>query len=207
MLFRSADLFQWLKAQPDGAYEVLFCCQAIEHLPPLELPQFIRDCSAKLEKGGVLILETPNPECLAIFATHFYLDPTHHRPVPPILAAFHIEEAGLGRIEVKRLAPAIDSMPSLASLPADFRKAFFGCFDYAIVDRNLWRIPPAWPTKIAKLFTNCTTTSPPSTVPPPRPSGNWYGKSPASNGNPCAINRLTMAATGGQPDAAGAFPF
>ena len=132
-----ADLFQWLRSQPDGAYEVLFCSQVIEHLPPLELPQFIRDCAAKLEKGGVLILETPNPECLAIFATHFYLDPTHHRPVPPILAAFHMEEAGLGRIEVKRLAPAIDSMPSLASLPEDFREAFFGCLDYAIIGRKL----------------------------------------------------------------------
>ncbi|MBI2685541.1 MAG: class I SAM-dependent methyltransferase [Acidobacteria bacterium] len=132
-----ADLFEWLRAQPDGAFEVLFCSQVIEHLPPLELPQFIRDCAAKLETGGVLILETPNPECLAIFATHFYLDPTHQRPVPPVLAAFHMEEAGLGRIEVKRLSPAIESMPSLASLPADFREAFFGCLDYAIVGRKL----------------------------------------------------------------------
>ena len=132
-----ADLFQWLQAQPDGAHEVLFCSQVIEHLPPLELPGFVRQCAAKLEKGGVLILETPNPECLAIFATHFYLDPTHQRPVPPILAAFHMEEAGLGRIEVKRLAPAIDSMPSLASLPEDFRNAFFGCLDYAIIGRKL----------------------------------------------------------------------
>ncbi len=132
-----ADLYSWLENSADEAHEVLFCSQVIEHLPPLELPRFVRLCAAKLERGGVLILETPNPECLAIFATHFYLDPTHHRPVPPILAAFHMEEAGLGRIEVKRLAPAIDSMPSLASLPADFREAFFGCLDYAIIGRKL----------------------------------------------------------------------
>ena len=134
---RVADLFEWLENEPDEAYEVLFCSQVIEHLPPLELPKFVKNCAKKLQKGGVLILETPNPECLAIFATHFYLDPTHHRPVPPILAAFHMEEAGLGRIEVKRLAPAIDSMPSLASLPADFREAFFGCLDYAIIGQKL----------------------------------------------------------------------
>lgn len=133
----TADLFAWLEGQADGAYEVLFCSQVIEHLPPLELPKFIRLCAQKLERGGVLILETPNPECLAIFATHFYLDPTHQRPVPPTLAAFHMEEAGLGRLEVKRLAPAMDSMPSLASLPADFRDAFFGCLDYAIIGRKL----------------------------------------------------------------------
>ena len=134
---RVADLFAWLENEPDEAYEVLFCSQVIEHLPPLELPKFVKNCAKKLQKGGVLIMETPNPECLAIFATHFYLDPTHHRPVPPILAAFHMEEAGLGRIEVKRLAPAIDSMPSLASLPADFREAFFGCLDYAIIGQKL----------------------------------------------------------------------
>ena len=134
---RVADLFQWLENEPDEAHEVLFCSQVIEHLPPLELPKFVKNCAKKLQKGGVLILETPNPECLAIFATHFYLDPTHHRPVPPILAAFHMEEAGLGRIEVKRLAPAIDSMPSLASLPDDFREAFFGCLDYAIIGQKL----------------------------------------------------------------------
>ena len=134
---RVADLFEWLENEPDEAHEVLFCSQVIEHLPPLELPKFVKNCAKKLQKGGVLILETPNPECLAIFATHFYLDPTHHRPVPPILAAFHMEEAGLGRIEVKRLAPAIDSMPSLASLPADFREAFFGCLDYAIIGQKL----------------------------------------------------------------------
>ena len=52
-------------------------------------------------------METPNPECLANFATHFYLDPTHRRPVPPILAAFHMEEAGLGRIEIKRLCQSL----------------------------------------------------------------------------------------------------
>ena len=48
-----------------------------------------------------------------------------------------MEEAGLGRIEVKRLARTVDSMPSLASLPEDFRDAFFGCLDYAIIGRKL----------------------------------------------------------------------
>ncbi|MBM3786466.1 MAG: class I SAM-dependent methyltransferase [Acidobacteria bacterium] len=131
------DLFAWLDTQADGAFDVLFCSQVIEHLPPLELPRFVNSCAAKLERGGVLIFETPNPECLAIFASHFYLDPSHHRPVPPTLAAFLMEEAGLGRLEVKRLAPAVDSMPSLASLPQDFREAFFGCLDYAIAGVKL----------------------------------------------------------------------
>ena len=97
----------------------------------------IRLCAAKLQRGGVLALETPNPECLAIFATHFYLDPTHTRPVPHPLLSFYMEEAGLGQIEVHRLSPAIDSFPELASLPEDFRDRFFGGLDFAIISRRL----------------------------------------------------------------------
>ena len=36
-----------------------------------------------------------------------------------------------------RTARNSDSMPSLASLPEDFREAFFGCLDYAIIGRKL----------------------------------------------------------------------
>ena len=73
----------------------------------------------------MLALETPNPECLAIFATHFYLDPTHQRPVPPGLLVFYLEEFGFGRIEVHRLSPAAESMPSINELPQQFRDALF----------------------------------------------------------------------------------
>jgi O-antigen chain-terminating methyltransferase len=131
------DLFRWLESQPDSEWDAFFCGQVIEHLPPPALPGFLGLCASKLCKGGVLILETPNPQCLAIFASHFYLDPTHQRPVPPALSAFLMEEAGFGRLEIKRLAPAIESMPSLASLPEDFREAFFGCLDYAIIGVKL----------------------------------------------------------------------
>ncbi|MGH9672319.1 MAG: hypothetical protein ACRD44_04000, partial [Bryobacteraceae bacterium] len=79
----------------------------------------------------------PNPECLAIFATHFFLDPTHTRPIPPALMVFYLEEAGFGLIEVERLSPAVESMPAVASLPADFREAFFGGLDYVVVARKL----------------------------------------------------------------------
>jgi 2-polyprenyl-3-methyl-5-hydroxy-6-metoxy-1,4-benzoquinol methylase len=127
-----ADLFQYLNDLPDGSLGGIFCAQVIEHLTPESLPEMIRLASDKLSRDGLLALETPNPECLAIFASHFYLDPTHTRPVPHPLAAFYMEECGLGQIEVHRLSPAVESMPALAGLPEDFREAFFGGLDYAI---------------------------------------------------------------------------
>ncbi len=109
----------------------------VEHLDPARLPEVIRLAASRLQRNGVMAIETPNPECLAIFATHFYLDPTHTRPVPHPLLAFYMEESGLGGMEVHRLSPAVESMPALASLPEDFHKVFFGGLDYAIIGKKL----------------------------------------------------------------------
>jgi len=133
----TADLFDYLDGLPEASLDGIFCSQVVEHLPPGRLPEMIKLCASRLARDGVIALETPNPECLAIFATHFYLDPTHHRPVPYTLLAFYLEEFGVGKIEVKKLSPAVESMPSLASLPEDFREAFFGGLDYAILGKKL----------------------------------------------------------------------
>ena len=132
-----ADLFPYLADLPESSLDGIFSAQVVEHLPPERLPEMIRLAASRLERGGVLAIETPNPECLAIFASHFYLDPTHTRPVPHALLAFYMEEYGLGLIEVHRLSPAVESMPALAGLAEDFREAFFGGLDYAIVGRKL----------------------------------------------------------------------
>jgi len=133
----AADLFEYLAAQPEAAFDGIFCGQVVEHLPPERLPEMIRLAASRLARDGVIAIETPNPECLAIFATHFYLDPTHTRPIPHPLLMFYLEEFGVGGLEVKRLAPAVESMPSLATLPAEFREAFFGGLDYAVIGKKL----------------------------------------------------------------------
>ncbi len=132
-----ADLFVYLADLPEASLDGIFSAQVVEHLPPDRLPEMIRLAASRLRRDGVLAIETPNPECLAIFASHFYLDPTHTRPVPHALLTFYMEEYGVGLIEVHGRAPAIESMPGLAALPAEFREAFFGGLDYAIVGRKV----------------------------------------------------------------------
>jgi O-antigen chain-terminating methyltransferase len=132
-----ADVYPYLAALAEGSLDGIFCSQVVEHLPPERLPELIRLCASRLAPGGVIAIETPNPECLAIFATHFYLDPTHTRPVPHPLLIFYLEEFGVGNIEVRRLSPARESMPALNSPPEDFRDAFFGALDYAVIGRKL----------------------------------------------------------------------
>lgn len=127
-----ADLFAYLAALPDRSLGGVYCSQVVEHLSPAALPEMIRLLGAKVRSGGLAAFETPNPECLAIFATHFYLDPTHVRPVPAPLLAFYLEETGFGQIDIQPLSPAIDTMPALETLPPAFRQAFFGGLDYAL---------------------------------------------------------------------------
>jgi 2-polyprenyl-3-methyl-5-hydroxy-6-metoxy-1,4-benzoquinol methylase len=131
------DVFPYLAAMDEGSLDGIFCSQVVEHLPPERLPELIRLCAERLSRGGVIAIETPNPECLAIFGTHFYLDPTHTRPVPHPLLMFYLEEYGVGQMELRRLSPAVETMPALHSLPDDFRSAFFGALDYAVIGRKL----------------------------------------------------------------------
>ena len=132
-----ADVFPYLASIEEGTLDGIFCSQVVEHLPPERLPEMIRLCAERLARGGVIVIETPNPECLAIFGTHFYLDPTHTRPVPHPLLMFYLEEYGVGLMQLRRLSPAVETMPSLASLPDDFRDAFFDALDYAVIGRKL----------------------------------------------------------------------
>ena len=131
------DLFAYLEALSDRSVGGVFCAQVVEHLTASDALRLVKLVAAKLKPGGCFIAETPNPECLAIFATHFYIDPTHTRPIPPALLAFYFEEAGLGRIEVMRLGQAANSMPALKELPASVREAFFGSLDYACLGIKL----------------------------------------------------------------------
>jgi 2-polyprenyl-3-methyl-5-hydroxy-6-metoxy-1,4-benzoquinol methylase len=131
------DIFTYLESLPDGSLGGAYCAQVVEHLPPSGVSRLVKLLSQKLRLGALVAIETPNPECLAIFATHFYLDPTHTRPIPAPLLRFYLEEAGFGSVEIERLAPAVDSMPALAELTPAFRDAFFGGLDYAIFARKL----------------------------------------------------------------------
>ena len=114
-----------LRHLPERSLDGISVRQVVEHLPPARLPEMVRLAGSAPGRAALLVIETPNPECLAIFATHFYLDPTHTRPVPHQLLAFYLEEHGFGLIEIERLSPAIESMPSLAESAGRFPRSSF----------------------------------------------------------------------------------
>ncbi|HEV8308739.1 MAG TPA: class I SAM-dependent methyltransferase [Methylomirabilota bacterium] len=100
-----ADALAYLGGLTDGSLGGVFCSQVIEHLPPEAFIALVRLAHAKLKPGGVLLCETPNPECLTVFSGAFYVDLTHLKPIHPQAAVFVLEAAGFRDVEVRYVNP------------------------------------------------------------------------------------------------------
>ena len=101
-----ADAVSTLRALPDASLALVSAFHLVEHLPFAELRVLVREALRVLQPGGLLIMETPNPENLVVGATSFYMDPSHVRPLPPPLLAFVVEFCGFLRHKIVRLQEA-----------------------------------------------------------------------------------------------------
>jgi O-antigen chain-terminating methyltransferase len=99
----TADALTWLAEQPNESCDIVSAFHLVEHLPFAGLDQLVHHGLRVLRTGGLLILETPNPENIVVGTANFYLDPTHQRPLPPPLLAFLPEYHGFARTKIMRL--------------------------------------------------------------------------------------------------------
>lgn len=117
------DLFEVLAGLPEESLGGVVSFHVIEHLPAPALDRLVRLAWRALRKGGVLILETPNPLSMVVAARNFWLDPTHVRPVHPESLKLMYELAGFEPVERLDLRPfpQPDRLPEidLATLPAE----------------------------------------------------------------------------------------
>src|SRR5262245_47222349 len=143
----AADGEAFLAALPDDSVGGIFAAQIIEHLAPERVIGLVQLCQRKLSPGGVLVMETPNPTCLMVFADSFYKDPTHIRPLHPDMMQFLFETMGFVNVELRFSAPvsAMAWVPPLDA-PAANREQFneglerlnrllYGFQDYAVIGR------------------------------------------------------------------------
>ncbi len=100
------DAIALLCAQPNESLCVISGFHVAEHMPFEQLNILVREALRALKPGGVLILETPNPENLVVGTANFYLDPTHQRPIPPLLLEFLPQHHGFARFTTLRLQEA-----------------------------------------------------------------------------------------------------
>ncbi|WP_189456978.1 methyltransferase domain-containing protein [Cognatilysobacter bugurensis] len=113
-----ADAFEALHALPDGSVGAVTAMHLVEHLPFEILVRLLDEAMRVLCRGGLLILETPNPENLLVAAHYFYTDPTHRNPIPPETLQWLVQARGFQRVHIRRLTEARD-MPVPPAVPDD----------------------------------------------------------------------------------------
>ncbi|WP_243383596.1 class I SAM-dependent methyltransferase [Geothrix alkalitolerans] len=97
------DLMDHLRGCEAGSVDGLSAFHVVEHLPLDLLVELLQEGLRVVKPGGLLILETPNPENLQVGAHTFYLDPTHRSPVPPAFLAFLAAQVGWRQGDILRL--------------------------------------------------------------------------------------------------------
>lgn len=126
----------------------IFVCQVIEHISFTQLQTLCAAAYEKLVPGGYLILETPNPRCLSIYTNGFYIDPTHDKPVHPLMLQYLVGEIGFEDVKIEytecsreRPLPQIqsDEIKNLDQINEGIARVsnmLFGSQDYAVIARK-----------------------------------------------------------------------
>jgi 2-polyprenyl-3-methyl-5-hydroxy-6-metoxy-1,4-benzoquinol methylase len=92
-----SDALQYLRDLKPSSVGAITSFHLIEHLPMKVLIAMIDESLRVLKPGGIVVLETPNPENLQVGACNFYTDPTHRNPMPPVLTESLLELRGFVR--------------------------------------------------------------------------------------------------------------
>jgi SAM-dependent methyltransferase len=126
-----------------GAVDGIVGSHLVEHLPAAGVSSLVALAAEKLADGGILILETPNPESLVAGSINFHRDLTHVRPIHPDTLAFLCESAGFSDVEIRRLSPVPEDerLPppadgDLVEIVEQLNDLLYGYQDYAVVARR-----------------------------------------------------------------------
>jgi len=126
----NSDAISYLTALDAGSVGGVSAFHLVEHFTFPQLFDFIFLVREKLVKGGILILETPNPDNIVVATEHFYNDYTHKTKLPPILLSKLCEYIGFKDIRIIPLHPEQKGKLS----KQDFR--FYGPMDYALIAKK-----------------------------------------------------------------------
>ena len=125
------DALAYVSALPDESQAIVSAFHVVEHITFDQLRILVAEALRVLKPGGLLIMETPNPENIVVATCNFYLDPTHQRPIPSMLLAFVAEYAGFYRVKTLRLQ---ESRQLIERNDISLQDVFAGASpDYAVV--------------------------------------------------------------------------
>ncbi|MCL1634638.1 methyltransferase domain-containing protein [Luteimonas sp. SX5] len=139
-----ADAIDSLKAMPAGSVGAVTSMHLVEHLPFERMIEMLDHIHRVLRPGGIVLLETPNPENLSVGSCNFYMDPTHRNPLPPEMLRWIVEARGFAAARIERLtherdlgAPPLlsESIPGATSVNV-LLASLSAAPDYAILARR-----------------------------------------------------------------------
>lgn len=131
----SAGLIDFLNSQPAASASAVTAFHVVEHLPLETMIRALGAALRVLRPGGLIILETPNPQNMLVGTHNFYLDPTHRNPLPAPLLRFLLEERGFCMVELLNLHPYPESFLIMENTETAkrFNEYFYGAQDYAVI--------------------------------------------------------------------------
>lgn len=125
---------EFLSELEDSSLALVSAFQLVEHLEFSELFELIKQARRVLKDGGILILETPNPENLRVATLNFYLDATHVKPIPPMLLEYLCEFEGFNNTFMMRLNSNLSFSEDLENQNVTLRDVLSSVgLDYAVL--------------------------------------------------------------------------
>lgn len=97
------DVIAFLEGIADESVAIVSSFHLVEHVKFDIIKRLVSESFRILKAGGLLIIETPNPENIIVATNNFYLDPTHKSPIPSSLLSFLVEHEGFHRNKILRL--------------------------------------------------------------------------------------------------------
>jgi len=97
------DALEALRACKSDSLAIVCALHIVEHLPLETLLEIIGEAHRALMPGGLLLMETPNPENIYTGLVYFHMDPSHLKPIPPELLTFMAKQSGFENNSVLRL--------------------------------------------------------------------------------------------------------